>query len=131
VVVTCGADALAGDPLARMALGNGALWDAAARLVALAPCAVVLGGGGYNPWTLARYWTGLWARMSGRSIPGELPAEARAILARLSCDLIDDEDMRPEWISTLADAPNAAPVRPEVLALRDAALHRAPAGAFA
>lgn len=103
IVLTCGADALEGDPLAHMALTNVALWDAAEALVALAPAAVVLGGGGYNPWTLARYWTGLWGRLSGREIPGRLPEAARAILGRLSCDLLDDEDMRPEWLETLAD----------------------------
>lgn len=129
VVVTCGADALAGDPLARMALSNVALWNAVESLVALAPAAVVLGGGGYNPWTLARYWTGLWARLSGREIPTTLPENARAVLARLSCDLVDDEDVKPEWLATLADASRAAPVRAEILALRDAALGRVAAEA--
>lgn len=103
IVLTCGADALAGDPLAHLALTNVALWDAVDALVAAAPVAVVLGGGGYNPWTLARYWTGLWARLSGRDIPAELPEAARAVLSRLSCDLVDDADIRPEWLATLAD----------------------------
>jgi acetoin utilization protein AcuC len=58
VVLTCGSDALAGDPLASMALSNGALWDAVEAAAALAPAAVVLGGGGYKPWTLTRYWSG-------------------------------------------------------------------------
>ena len=71
--------------LAHMALGNGALWDAVESTIALAPVAVVLGGGGYNPWTLARYWTGLWGRLSGRAIPPALPEAARTLLARLSC----------------------------------------------
>ena len=107
VVLTCGADALAGDPLAHLSLTNVALWDAIDALVALAPVAVVLGGGGYNPWTLARYWTGLWGRLSGREIPERLPDAARAVLARLSCDLVDDEDVRPEWLETLADRQEA------------------------
>lgn len=124
IVVTCGADALDGDPLARMALTNVALWDAVDTLVSLAPCAVVLGGGGYNPWTLARYWTGLWARLSGRAIPVALPAPGRAVLANLSCDLVDDEDVRDEWVEALADAPRASTVRPEVLRLRDTAFAR-------
>ena len=124
IVVTCGADALDGDPLARMALTNGALWDAIDAIVALAPGAAVLGGGGYNPWTLARYWTGLWARLSGRAIPAALTHEARAILERLSCDLIDDEDVRPEWLSTLADARRDCTVRDDVSRLRDAAAAR-------
>ena len=107
VVLTCGADALAGDPLAHLALTNVALWDAVDALVALAPAAVVLGGGGYNPWTLARYWTGLWGRLSGREIPAQLPEAARAVLSRLSCDLVDDEDVKPEWLATLADRQEA------------------------
>ncbi len=124
VVITCGADALAGDPLGRMALTNSALWSAVEQIAALAKASVVLGGGGYNPWTLARYWTGLWGRLSGRAIPGALEGEARAVLERLSCDLIDEEDVRPEWIATLADRPNADAVRPEIVALRNAALAR-------
>jgi len=117
VVLACGADALAGDPLSKMALSNVALWSAAERLVAAAPAAVVLGGGGYNPWTVARYWTGLWGRLSGREIPAVLPAPARTILEALHCDLVDDEDVRPEWIAALADAPNRGAVRPEIEAL--------------
>jgi acetoin utilization protein AcuC len=125
IVVTCGADALEGDPLAHMALTNTALWDAVDSLVALAPAAVVLGGGGYNPWTLARYWTGLWGRLSRRAMPQSLPAPAREVLGRLACDLVDDEDVRPEWLATLADAPRESAPRPELLALRDAAAARA------
>jgi hypothetical protein len=83
---------------------------------------VVLGGGGYNPWTLTRYWTGLWGRLSGRTIPASLPAEGSAILSRLHCDLIDDEDMRPRWLTTLADAQATGAVRAEVTALRDQVL---------
>ncbi|HEY4999156.1 MAG TPA: hypothetical protein VII36_08440, partial [Usitatibacter sp.] len=131
IVITCGADALAGDPLARMALTNSALWAAVEELAALAKASVVLGGGGYNPWTLARYWTGLWARLSGRAIPESLEGPARVVLERLSCDLIDEEDVRPEWIATLADRPNADAVRPEIVALRDATMAREAARAAA
>jgi acetoin utilization protein AcuC len=125
IVLTCGADALAGDPLAAMQLTNVALWDAIDALVALAPYAVVLGGGGYNPWTLTRYWTGIWARLSRRAMPDRLPNEARALLAKLSCDLIDDDEVDPRWIDTLADAPSDAIVRPEVGELRGLARRRA------
>jgi acetoin utilization protein AcuC len=125
VVVVCGADALAGDPLSSMALSNVALWQTVLRLVDLVPAAVVLGGGGYNPWTLARYWTGLWGVLSGRSLPSTLPHAAREVLARLSCDLLDGEDVRPQWLTTLADDGNEGPVRPEIEALRDLVLHQA------
>lgn len=114
VVLTCGADALAGDPLSSMALSNVALWSVVERLAAAAPAAVVLGGGGYNPWTVARYWAGLWGRLSGRAIPEILPEKAKVLLAPLACDLIDEEDVRPEWRATLADAPRPGPVRKEI-----------------
>ncbi|NJD32590.1 MAG: acetoin utilization protein AcuC [Gammaproteobacteria bacterium] len=114
VVITCGTDALAGDPLSRLALSNVALWDAVTAVGGLAVPAVVLGGGGYNPWTLARCWTGLWGRLAGRDIPGTLPTAARQLLAGLECDLVDEDDRRPEWFSTLADEPNSGPVRAAV-----------------
>ena len=126
LVVTCGGDALAGDPLTSMALSNVALWDVVLQLVARAPVAVVLGGGGYNPWTLARYWSGLWARLSGRSIPGVLPRFARDVLERLTCPLLDGEDVRGEWLTSIADVPDARRVRDEVRALRDRLQARIP-----
>ncbi len=117
VVVTCGTDGLAGDPLCGLALSNGALWQAVQSLVAVAPAAVVLGGGGYNPWTVARCWSGLWGKLSGRAIPTELPAAARRILEGLSCDLIDEEAIDPLWLRTLADPRREGPVRPAVAEL--------------
>lgn len=114
VVVTCGADSLAGDPLSAMRLSNLAVWDAVEAIVATAPCAVVLGGGGYNPWTLARLWTGLWGRLAGFPLPARLPEAAQARLAALDCDLVEEEDRDPEWITGLADRPVNGPIRPEI-----------------
>lgn len=127
VVVVMGADALAGDPLSSLALSNGALWDAVEALVAAAPRAVVLGGGGYNPWTLARAWAGVWARLTGQPIPDRLPAEAEALLRGLDCDLVDEEDRPERWFTNIADPAQTGPVRPEFEALVRA--HRAPARA--
>jgi len=128
VVLVCGADAIAGDPLSTMALSNAALWSAAERIAALAPAVVVLGGGGYNPWTVIRYWSGLWGTLSGRTVPVGLPAQARAVLAPLHCDLIDDEDIAQSWLTTLRDALNEGPISGAVEALRDQALRQADAG---
>lgn len=119
IVITMGADALKGDPLSGLMLSNGALWRAVEGLVALAPAAVVLGGGGYNPWTLARAWAGMWARLTAQPIPDTLPPAARAVLAALDCDLVEDEDRDPVWFSTIRDAPNPGSVRPEVRALAE------------
>ncbi len=117
VVITCGADGLAGDPLSGMGLSNGALWRSVEQLVELAPAAVVLGGGGYNPWTVARCWTGLWGRLCGQDPSVSLPAAAQALLGGLDCDLVDEEDVPEAWHLTLSDQPNAGPIRPQVRAL--------------
>ncbi len=117
VVIVCGTDALAGDPLSGLMLSNRALWDAVESLVARVPAAVVLGGGGYNPWTVARCWTGLWARLSGRQMPATLPPVARRLLEGLSCDLIDEELIDPAWTTTLADPPREGAVRKAVAEL--------------
>lgn len=117
VILTCGADCLRGDPLSTMDLSNGELWRAVVTLADLAPAAVVLGGGGYNPWTVARAWAGLWGCLSGRAIPELLPEAAQSLLRGLSCDLVDSEDMRPEWTESLIDAPNPGSVRADIPAL--------------
>ena len=114
LVITCGADPLAGDPLSKLELSNGALWRAVEDLIAEYPRAAVLGGGGYNPWTVVRCWSGLWGRLSGRTIPATLPPPARDFLASLACDLIDDEDIADFWLTTLVDPPNNGRVRPEI-----------------
>jgi acetoin utilization protein AcuC len=122
IVITCGGDALAGDPLTTMALTNVALWQVVEELVSLAPSAVVLGGGGYNPWTLTRYWTGLWGVLAGRTLPRILPPAATRVLKGLRCDLIDEDEVRPGWLTTLADEPRKGTVREAIENLRDEVL---------
>ena len=114
IVICCGADCLAGDPLSAMMLSNVVLWDTVDRILAFGRPTVVLGGGGYNPWTVARYWAGLWGRINGEDMRPELPDEARHLLATMECDLIDEEDILPEWLTTLVDNRNRGPVRDEI-----------------
>lgn len=117
LVLCCGADCLAGDPLSTMEFSNVALWDTVDRLLGYGLPAVILGGGGYNPWTVTRYWAGLWGRISGQDFPERLPAEATRYLRDMECDLIDDEDIDAAWLTTLTDARNPGPVRDAVRAL--------------
>jgi hypothetical protein len=55
-------------------------------------------------------------------IPDSLPPAARAVLDGLDCDLVEDEDRRPEWFTTLADEPCEGEVRE---AVRELVAHRA------
>ena len=114
LVVCCGADCLAGDPLSNMQLSNVVLWDAVDQLIALNVPTVVLGGGGYNPWTVTRYWAGMWGRISGQEIPQSLPPKACEFMRQMECDLIDDEDIKQEWLTTMADCPYPGPIRDEI-----------------
>ena len=123
LVVTCGPDALEGDPLSKLSLSTVGLWSAVEALVARCERSVVLGGGGYNPWTVVRCWGGLWGRLSGRKVPETLSPEARSFLSGFECDLIDEDDVPEAWTTTLADEPNEGPVRPEVERLPDLVLH--------
>lgn len=123
IVITCGADGLDGDPLSKMALSNVALWQAVEQLVELAPSTVVLGGGGYNPWTLARCWAGLWARLSHQSIPTELPESSQVLLRSLECDLVDEEELEAHWCTTIADLPKPGIIRPAIRSIAATVLH--------
>jgi acetoin utilization protein AcuC len=123
LVITCGADGLEGDPLSRMSLSNVGLWSAVEKLVADHDRSVVLGGGGYNPWTVVRCWGGLWGLLSRREMPALLPAAAQSLLQGFECDLIDEDEIPPDWIDRLADRPNTGPVRAAVEKLPDLVLH--------
>jgi len=117
VVLQGGADGLAEDPQSRLALSNGALWRVVARLRALAPRLLVLGGGGYNPWSVGRAWAGVWATLNGFEIPERLPGAAEAVLRGLTWRHTRGRNPPDAWFTTLADPPRPGPLRPAVRAL--------------
>jgi acetoin utilization protein AcuC len=114
LVVCCGADCLEGDPLSHMKLSNVVLWDALQTLIDLEQTTIILGGGGYNPWTVTRYWAGIWGQITGREMPDRLSAEASAFMRSMDCDLIDVEDIAEQWLTTIADTPYPGVVRDEI-----------------
>ena len=114
VVLQGGADALAEDPQSRLGLSNRALWDAVEAVAGLAPRRLVLGGGGYNPWSVARCWSGIWARLNGFEIPERLPPEVEAVLRALSWRHSRGRNPPEAWFTTLEDPPRPGPLRDEV-----------------
>lgn len=114
LVLQCGADSLLEDPLSRLALSNRAYLEAVAALLPLAPRVLVLGGGGYNPWTVGRLWTAIWGLVSGRELPDRLPVQAVEVLSRLSWNGGGRPAPGPELTATLLDAPREGPVRAEI-----------------
>ena len=114
VVIQCGADALADDPLSRLELSNSALWRAVDRTAGLADRVLVTGGGGYNPWSVARCWAGVWATLNGLDIPESLPPAAEAVLRDLSWSRAAGRNPPERWFTTLADPTSTRPVRDAV-----------------
>jgi acetoin utilization protein AcuC len=73
----------------------------------------VLGGGGYDPWSVGRCWTGVWATLAGEEIPDRLPPAAQAVLDALP-RFKGRPEPAPHMLTTLRDAPREGPLRPEV-----------------
>ncbi|MBS0251250.1 MAG: acetoin utilization protein AcuC [Proteobacteria bacterium] len=111
VVITCGADILSGDPLTSTNVSNAALAAAVTACIKLSGRAILLGGGGYNPWNTARLWAKLWADLNDFAIPAILPQSTTDILASLSCDLIDESDFNSAWLTTLSDPSRPGGIR--------------------
>ncbi|KZY34023.1 acetoin utilization protein [Roseovarius sp. HI0049] len=105
IVFQCGADAVAEDPLSRLELSNNAHWALLTALMPMAPRLLVLGGGGYNPWTVGRLWAGVWATLNGQEIPDRLPPEAEAVLAGLTWSRRSRGPTPPHLLTTLRDPP--------------------------
>ncbi len=114
IVLQCGADAVTEDPLSRLALSNNAHCALAGALAGLAPRLLVLGGGGYNPWSVARCWTSVWGTLCGHEVPDRLPQQAEAILRALSWTGRLDMERPESWFTTLRDAPRPGPLGAEV-----------------
>lgn len=120
IFLQCGADALAEDPLARLSLSNRCHVAAVRALRPLAPRMIVSGGGGYNPWSVARCWTAVWAEIAGYDVPERLSPEAEAVLRRLHWHRKGNPD--PALMKTLKDAPRhgevSADLRADLVRLR-------------
>ncbi|MBM1308696.1 acetoin utilization protein AcuC [Sulfitobacter mediterraneus] len=115
IVLLCGADAVEEDPLSHLQLSNNAHWDILRRLMNMAPRLLVLGGGGYNPWSVGRLWTGVWGILNGHDLPATMPEKAEAVLRALRFDGNRRGKNPPEhWFTTLQDDPRQGDVRNEV-----------------
>ena len=124
LIIQGGADALEDDPMSRLSLSNQVLWKILTMLLEQSQRVILTGGGGYNPWTVSRLWTGFWALMSGRSIPENLPSEAISLLKSLSWQR---QTMPKErLLNSIFDIPKEGQLRNEVhdLVKKISALHQ-------
>jgi acetoin utilization protein AcuC len=114
IILQCGADALDEDPLSRLSLSNNAHMAVLAALRPLCPRFLLLGGGGYNPWSVGRCWTALWAVLAGHDIPDHLPDPAQEVLRALSWNGGGRPQPAEAMLTTLRDAPREGPIRAEI-----------------
>jgi acetoin utilization protein AcuC len=117
ILLQSGADALEEDPLARLSLSNNAHWSVVRAIRPLAPRLVVVGGGGYNPYTVARCWAGIWATLNDIEIPARTTPAAETVLRSLVYNRAAGRNPPDHWFTTLRDAPREGPIRPEITAL--------------
>ena len=122
ILLQTGADALEEDPLAKLSLSNNAYWEAVAAVRDRAPRLLVVGGGGYNPYTVGRCWAGIWATLSGFPIPPRTTAAAEAVLRALRYNRAAGRSPPEHWFTTLRDAPREGTVRDAVKRVAELAL---------
>jgi acetoin utilization protein AcuC len=112
IFLQCGADAVTEDPLARLCLSNQSHWRTVSALKTMSDRLIVSGGGGYNPWTVGRLWTGVWATLNEVSVPDQLPSEASAILRNLAWARKGKPD--EALLTTLADVARNGAIDPDL-----------------
>lgn len=74
LVTQMGVDALRTDPLTRLELTTGSLELAARIFRETGYPWIVLGGGGYDKFNVARGWALVWATLTGEAVPDLLPS---------------------------------------------------------
>jgi acetoin utilization protein AcuC len=111
IMLQAGADALHEDPLAKLSLSNNAHRAIVQAVMERTPHLVVLGGGGYNPWTVGRCWALLWGTLNNHPIPDRLPPDAEAGLRTLRLDRAAGRNPPEHWFTTLLDQPREGPIR--------------------
>jgi acetoin utilization protein AcuC len=114
------------DPLGKLGLSTQFFLQTAQTILDTSPThadgtprLLVTGGGGYHPLVLARAWTGLWALLSGRELPEQLPLAGTDLLRSVGWDMDEDEAHYAQLFLSRLDQLEARSVRPEIYNLID------------
>ncbi len=103
LILQCGADALADDPMSGLALTNTSHARTAAAAATLSPRLLVTGGGGYNPWATARCWTRVWGVLNGLEAESPIGDEAQAVLRAVTWSHSRGRNPPEAWFASIAD----------------------------
>lgn len=115
LIVQGGADMLKDDPLSRLEMTNNCLWKVLSKLALLAPKLLLTSGGGYNPWSVSRLWTGFWAILNDIELPSLYTDEGRRLIENL-CWFRKDK-VNPNLFSSLKDEQICYGIKQETLDL--------------
>ncbi|MEP5762494.1 MAG: acetoin utilization protein AcuC [Litoreibacter sp.] len=117
MVLQCGADAVEEDPQSHLCLSNNAHLAVLKAIRHIAPRTLILGGGGYNPWSVGRLWTSVWGELNGIEVPDRLSGDAQQVMRELSFEGNRRGKNPPDhWFTTLTDLPRNGPVRDQLRA---------------
>ena len=115
LIIQAGADMLKDDPLSRLEITNSCLWTILSRLTLLAPKVLLTTGGGYNPWSVSRLWTGFWAVINDIDPPSDYTDEAKRLIKSLSW--FRNEKVNSSLLSHLRDETVLSQIKDETLNL--------------
>ena len=104
IVLQAGADGLADDPQSGLLYSANGYWRAVEHILKFGAPTLVLGGGGYNPVTTARAWTGAWGLINNFDPYGKLLDNwSSALLRGLHFPHRLGRNMPNRWFTHLAD----------------------------
>lgn len=104
IVLQAGADGLEEDPQSGLCYSNHGYWSAVSAFLDLKIPILVLGGGGYNPFTTARAWAGVWGLMIGQNPhTTECVPASRSVLESLHFPHRLGKNIPERWVSRLYD----------------------------
>jgi len=115
LIIQAGADMLKDDPLSRLEITNSCLWTILSRLILLAPKVLLTTGGGYNPWSVSRLWSGFWAIINDIDPPSGYTDEAKRLIKSLSW--FRNEKVNSSLLSHLRDETVMYQIKDETLNL--------------
>ncbi len=113
-VLQLGTDGLLEDYLSKFELSNWGFLRGFDLVREVLGDGIYLGGGGYHPIALARAWSLVWCRLSGRDVPDLLNHHARQVLLSVDFEEFEEEVDRSYMYQSLMDKPREGEVRSEV-----------------
>ena len=104
IIIQAGADGHQDDPQSKLNYSLSGYWQAIDFILSYQKPTLILGGGGYNPYTTARAWAGIWGMIAGFSPEQtDLNPAASEVLKQLQWEHRLGRNPPAGWFTHLAD----------------------------